>query len=208
MQGRWTGCLQVAAVIAGAFAILIGFLFLANPGPGNPLLNALGALGGGGGQPGGQTSAGALNVALTQLGDNFIDGGTAMTSVGGAFSLSGQQIQADTLRSYIQGGMAWLGFGALAGGTGAAEILITLNEGGQDTVTVAQGDLAAIGQDDDCQWNIEVTESSVSGTISCASVEVLRNTTAPAGTASIQLQFSTILTPMDEGDAEPTGDGG
>ena len=158
-----------------------------------------------GGQPGGAgpLTGGQLHDALGDFPDSFGTGGSATTSVSGELTLSGQQIVADPIQSYIQGGEAWLGFGDMVGGTGAAEILVTLNESGQDTVTVAQGPLAAIGYDDDCRWAITVTASAISGTVACASVEVRRDFELTGGTSSIQLQFSMTLEPMDADGAPP-----
>jgi hypothetical protein len=68
------------------------------------------------------------------------------------------------------------------------EVFISLNEP-ENSVAVAQGSTQVIGTDDQCQWNIQVTPDLVSGSVSCAAAEVSREG-EPAGTASINLQFS------------------
>lgn len=205
------GCLGIASVVGGILMAMFLIFTMGGLLDVNALLQAIQQQqqqqnAGPGSDPNSPAAQrAARNNALGALPDSFIVGGSATTAVSGELTLS-EQIQADTLRSEIQAGKAWLGFGDLVGGTGAAEILVTLNESGQDTVTVAQGDLAAIGQDEDCEWNITVSASSVSGTVSCSAVEVWRNATEPTGkTASIHLQFSTMLEPTEggEGPAEP-----
>jgi len=83
-------------------------------------------------------------------------------------------------------------------------VLIALNEP-ENSVTVAQGPLAAIGQDDACDFDIEVAASSVSGSVACASIEVFEGG-EPGGTASIQLQFTTTTVPMENGEGSPGED--
>lgn len=197
-----TGCAVpmtfVGSILAGVFFfVLLVLLFMSGWGaPGRPVPIPPGP-GAGGGQPQGAAPARAeRNTRLVQLGDSHIAGGSATASVSGSMTMT-DQVSVDTVSSYVNRGMAWLGFGALVGGTGATDILVVLNEP-EDSVTVAQGSQVVIGRDDDCVWNVQVTGSSLSGSVTCAVVEVLQDG-KPAGTSSIDLRFSTTLTVVDEG---------
>lgn len=135
---------------------------------------------------------------IPYVSDRYYQSGQATASLAGALQLR-DQISIDPIASYSQDGLSWISFHD----GGATEVLVVFNEP-EDSVTVAQGSAVAIGQDEACEFDIRVTESTVSGTVSCASVEVLRDGET-AGTASIQLQFSTTTTPMEDGDGPEDG---
>lgn len=84
----------------------------------------------------------------------------------------------------MQDGLVWISFRD----AGSTEVLVVFNEP-EDSVTVADGSLTAIGQDDDCTFDIEVTSAIVSGHVRCADIDVSRNG-EPAGTATVDLTFS------------------
>lgn len=180
-----------AFILAGAFGgDLLAIYQGTAPGPNQP---------GNGGPAGPGTGVGGSQ--FSQISDRYFTSGSAQATVSGAFQFSGD-IEIDTDASYVQDDLAWISF-IDNGNPGAGEVLVVFNEP-ENSVTVAQGPIHAIGQDAACTFNVHVTESTVAGSIACASVQVL-NGTEPAGTSSINLQFSTNSVPMDHGSGDPGG---
>lgn len=119
---------------------------------------------------------------IPPISDRFFGGGSAQAGVTGAFSLT-TSMTIDTIRSYADDGLGWIGFESADG-----EILVALNEP-ENSVTIAQGDLVAIGADDACSFQIQVTPTLVSGHIACPSVDVYQGEKV-TGQATIELDFT------------------
>lgn len=131
--------------------------------------------------------------------------GTVRASVSGDFAFS-SEIEIDPYASETSpNGHTLLAFSDLAN-PGSGDITIALNEPG-NYVIVAQGNAVAMAQDEACDFDIHVTESSVSGSVACASAEVTTDG-VPSGTSSINLQFSTTSVPWDfsDGSGDPYDD--
>jgi hypothetical protein len=171
-----------------------------NSGPGQGQGNA--GAGQGLGNGAGQGQGNANNVAdrpIPEVSDRYYDSGDASTTVTGPFSLT-DQIAIDPVASYSQDGLSWISFND----GGDAEILVVFGEP-ENSVTVAQGTNVAIGRDDACNFDITVTASSVSGSISCAAADVMNGSEPSGQTVRIELQFSTTTFPMDKtsGNGDP-----
>lgn len=137
----------------------------------------------GAGGPGG---ASVLPVGVPRISERFFDTGTSHSSVTGALALGGD-LPIDTVASYVSNqGRATIVFGAPD--PNALLLQVTFNEP-EDTVTVIQGDRRVTGSDDDCVFNVTVTETLVAGHISCPFAEAF-NGEESLGTASIELDFS------------------
>lgn len=182
----------IAAYVLAAAAGL-DLLALMNNTPLHPLANGQGGPAGPGTGVGG---GGPLSGPPAQISNRWFTSGSAQASVSGAFSFSGS-IAIDTEASYVQDDLAWISF-IDPTDPAAGEVLVVFNEP-ENSVTVAQGLTHAIGQDAACQFDVQVTESSVGGSITCPSVDVLDGA-EKTGTASISLQFSTTSVPMAGGD--------
>ena len=146
---------------------------------------------------------------IPEISNRYYDSGGATSSIGGGpFSLSGA-IQIDPHASYTQDGLTWISF-IDNGHPDAGEILIVFGEP-ENSVTLAQGDTnVIIGNDDECKFDIKVTDGSVSGTVKCAKADVMTGfPSVPSGlTAAIDLQFSTATTLMDGDGGAGDGSGG
>jgi hypothetical protein len=130
---------------------------------------------------------GSPDRPVPPVSDRFFATGSAQARVTGDLAAD-LDILIDPIASYANNGLVWLSFVDVRN-AGAGEILVAFNEP-EDSVTVALGSLAAIGRDDACAFDVEVTAGLVAGTISCTDVDVLRDGEEPAGTASIALEFS------------------
>lgn len=195
------GCLSVATVLwMGLFGILVLILaIIAGDDLGASLQNWIN-------QQQNQAPNGPGDAAdpngdnIPQISNRWYSSGSASTTVGGGpFVLNGP-IQIDTHASYTQDGLSWISF-IDNSNPDAGEILIALGEP-ENTVTVAHGNTSVIiGTDDECKFDIKVTDGSVSGTVKCARADVMTGfPSVPSGeTAAIDLQFSTSTTPMDDG---------
>ena len=199
------GCGNVALTIFAALmmVVLIFLVIIENKGWQQALLNffsqqqAQQNSGPGQGQGSGN---GVVNRPIPAVSDRYYDTGDASTTVTGPFSLSGQ-IAIDAIKSYSQDGLSWIDFND----SGGTEALVVFGEP-SNSVTIAQGPNVAIGRDDACNFDITVTESSVSGSVSCAAADVMNGSEPSGQTASIHLQFSTTTHPMDSGDGDPGSD--
>ena len=130
------------------------------------------------------------NRPVPHVSNRFFGSGTSSAIVTGALTLT-DQLEIDPIASYAADGLVWISFHD----AGSTEVLIVFNEP-EDSVTVSNGSLVAIGRDDDCAFAVDVTEALVSGSITCESVGVLRDD-ENAGSASIQLQFSAVTDTSD-----------
>jgi len=173
----------------------------ANPnGPGDdygPGVQNAGNQNGQGIQPGPLASGAAPSPPdIPEISPRLYTGGNASASVSGDFDFSGQ-LAVDTHASYTsRHGLSWIAFSD-PGNPQAGDILVVFGEP-ENSVAVSTGTTVAIGRDAECDFDIHVTESSVAGSVSCASVEVEREG-QPGGTSSIHLEFSTTTAPNDDG---------
>jgi hypothetical protein len=119
---------------------------------------------------------------IPPVSDRYFAGGDVATTVTGDLHLTGT-LELDPIASYAQEGLVWISFHD-GGGT---DVLIALNEP-ENSVTVAQGTAVAIGRDDECAFDIEVTGALVSGTVACTDIVVERDGES-AGQATISIEF-------------------
>jgi hypothetical protein len=200
------GCLSVAAVVwlglLTAFILTVGFVlgdwgtslqhwFNGNQneapnGPGDP--------------------ADPLADVIPPISNRWYDSGSATTTIGGGpFALNGP-IQIDAEASYSQDGLSWISFNDTTN-PDAGEILIALGEP-ENSVTVAHGNSnVIIGSDDECRFDITVTDGSVAGRVSCAKADVMNGSVPSGETAAIDLQFSTATHAMEGDDGGEPGSG-
>lgn len=178
--GRF-GCFAVVGVILmGLVAVMIAFL----GAPGRQILD---------------TRQGQPNAPVPPPPAQYTRG-TGTTTVTGDLALS-EQLPVDEHASYTSPrGRSQISFTDYANPDSGA-IFIALNEPG-NYVSVEQGNTVALGQDDDCTYNIQASGTSLSGSVSCASVEVQTDGQV-TGTASIQIQFSIEGVPWDGDDGGP-----
>ena len=116
------------------------------------------------------------------MSDRYFAGGDVATTVTGDLQLTGT-LDLDPIASYAQEGLVWISFQD----DGGTEVLIALNEP-ENSVTVAQGTTVAIGRDEACAFDIEVTGALVSGSVTCADIAVEQDGKS-AGQATISVQF-------------------
>jgi hypothetical protein len=133
--------------------------------------------------------AGQPAPTIPPISDRLFTGGSSQATVTGDVSMSVNQ-STDKVRSYVKDGLSWIGFGTEGANDGTAEILVTFGEGDPgNTVNVTSGDRVAIGKDDQCQFSVHVTDTLVSGHVSCPNADVF-NGTEVVGKVSIELDFS------------------
>ena len=186
--GRF-GCFAVVSVVLGIlfiFAVAAAWL-LSNANVNRPL-------------PDFGEAPGPAGHQIPLVSPRIYTTGSAQATVVGSFQFS-DQIEIDPHASYTTpNGESWISF-IDWGNPDAGEILVVFNEP-ENSVTVTEGTTVAMGRDDACNFDIQVMPSSVSGSVSCASVEVMREGQS-SGTSSIQLQFSTTSVPWDGASGEP-----
>jgi hypothetical protein len=178
------GCFTVAFVILGALLLILVLILSVVTDHFPPDLSRLSA-------PNGQAVGPGNNSAIPPISDRLFTGGSAQAAVTGDMSFNAN-LSTDKLRSYVQDGLSWIGFGSEGASDGTAEILITFGEGDPgNTVNVTSGDgeRVAIGKDDQCQFSVHVTATVVSGHVSCPSADVFSGTKV-VGKVSIELDFS------------------
>jgi hypothetical protein len=145
-----------------------------------------------GGLPGNAPPPGPVgpgNDSIPPISDRLFTDGSAQAAVKGDLSINAN-LSTDKIRSYVQDGLSWIGFGTEGANDGTAEILITFGEGDPgNSVEVTSGDRVAIGKDAQCQFSVHVTATLVSGHVSCPSADVF-NGTEVVGKVSIELDFS------------------
>jgi hypothetical protein len=140
---------------------------------------------------------GHAGSGIPVVSDRYFATGSARASVGGGIAIS-LSIEIDPISSYAQDGLVWLSF-IDNGNPAAGEVLVVFNEP-EDSVTVANGTRHAIGVDDACAFDVQVTAGLVAGHISCASVDVIDGDEDTGENTSIQLDFSaTTDTTIDPG---------
>jgi hypothetical protein len=133
-----------------------------------------------------QPSAGGQGTAVPPISERYFGSGSVQARVEGAMSVDAN-LEIDTIKSYVSNdGLAWIAYGAQQ--PGADEVLITFNEP-EDTVTVAQGARFVKGLDDECRFDVTVTDALVSGHISCPAAEAYEGD-QPIGQASIEVDFT------------------
>lgn len=168
-----------AIALLGFLALLVLFLLtgvFASPLAGSPQAPA----------PAPVTGAGANGVP--PISERYFSGGSIQANVTGDFALA-TNLLVDRITSYVgNDGLAWVAFGDEAG-QGPPEVLITFNEP-EDTVMVAQGGRFAKGVDDQCQFDVQVTASVVSGHISCPDATVYTGDGQEVGSSSIDVTFT------------------
>lgn len=131
------------------------------------------------------TVPGGGGSAVPPISERFFVGGSVHAVTRGALA-SEVDLPIDEIKSYVSNdGLAWIAFGAQGG---PDEVLITFNEP-ENTVTVAQGSRWVKGVDDECAFDVDVTEALVSGHISCATAEVYEGDQL-VGEASIEVDFT------------------
>lgn len=184
------GCGAVALVVfMGLMAVALIVLLVMGQDLGNSLQNWLNQqqqqADSGPGDPG---DPNADNIP--PISNRWYDSGNASTSIGGGpFALNGP-IQLDPVASYTNDGLSWISFIDNAN-PDAGEILIVFGEP-ENSVTVAHGNTnVIIGNDDECKFDIKVTDGSVSGSVKCAKADVMNGSVPSGETARIDLQFST-----------------
>lgn len=199
------GCLLVAGVLfMGLFAAAMLIAGIMHDDLGSALQNWLNN---NQNQP--DTIGGGVDPAgdvIPAISNRYYNSGSASTTVGGGPFVLNDPIQIDTVASYTQDGLSWISF-IDSSNPDAGEILIALGEP-ENSVTVSHGtDNVIIGSDDECKFDLTVTEGSVSGTVKCAKADVMTGLpSVPSGkTASIDLQFSTATSPMEAGGSDPGG---
>jgi hypothetical protein len=121
------------------------------------------------------------------ISERFFASGTVHAVVSGAIE-SDVNLPIDDIKSYVSNDeLAWIAYGAQVGGSD--EVLITFNEGGDDTVTVAQGSRWVKGVNDECRFDVKVTDALVSGNIACPAADAFDGD-QPIGPASIEVEFT------------------
>lgn len=124
---------------------------------------------------------------IPPISDRFFDGGGSQATSSGFFNIT-LDLPIDDVRSYVDEDLAWIGFGELQRDA-SGEILIALGEP-ENSVTLAQGDFLVIGTDEDCAIEVEVTETTVSGHISCVGVEGQNVEDGSTGPVDFELDFT------------------
>jgi hypothetical protein len=179
------GCFTVAFVILGALLLILTILVLILSVVTDHFPPDFSRLSPANGQAIGPGNDGAI----PPISDRLFSGGSAQAAVKGDLSINAD-LSTDKVRSYVQNGLSWIGFGTEGANDGSAEIVITFGEGDPgNSVAVTSGDRVAIGEDDQCQFSVHVTDTLVSGHVSCPSADVF-NGTEVVGKVSIELDFS------------------
>jgi hypothetical protein len=125
---------------------------------------------------------------IPDISDRSFAGGTTQASTSGFVSLD-MDLPIDEISSYVNtDGLAWISFGSLPADA-RGEILIALNEP-ENSITLSRGDVVVIGRDDDCIFDLDVTETTVSGHISCTGVEGENTANGSTGPVDIELDFT------------------
>lgn len=162
-------------------------------GPGPPP-NPLGqqgqnGAGAGAGQGAGSGAGAAGPTAPIQgrvppVSDRHFGSGQAQGTSTGALTFN-LQLPVDRDKAYAQDGLAWIAFDYP--GTPSA-ILVSLDEP-ENSVAISRGGDTALGVDDQCSFDITVTATQVSGHISCAEADALRDGKR-IGSVAIEVDFS------------------
>jgi len=133
--------------------------------------------GGGGGGGGGE---------VPTINARTFTGGSAQVNVSGMFTID-QDIAINTGASYGAGDFTWLQYGD--SGAETPNALITVGDG-EVGVNVGLGSYTATGTSEQCSWNFDVTDTTVSGTFSCTGVAGYNPTDGSLGTVDIEIAFT------------------
>src|SRR5438105_10776754 len=126
------GCFTVAFVIFGALLMILVLVLSVVTAHFPPDFSRLNA-------PNGQVIGPGNDGAIPPISDRLFSGGSAQAAVKGDLSITAN-LTTDKVRSYVQDGLSWIGFGTEGANDGTAEILSTFGEGDPgNSVTVTSG---------------------------------------------------------------------
>jgi hypothetical protein len=148
--------------------------------------------GGGGGEPSGLADPGQGEGGGGGGGDippisaRSFTGGSVQVSVSGMFTID-SAIAINTAASFGDGNFTWLQYGD--SGSDEPNALVTSGES-EVGVIVGLGSYTATGTSAECSWQFDVTDTSVSGTFSCAGVTGYNPADGSLGTVDIEVDFT------------------
>jgi hypothetical protein len=145
--------------------------------------------GGGGGEPSaladpGQGGGGGGDIPAISA--RSFTGGSAQVSVSGMFTID-SDIAINTAASFGDGNFTWLQYGD--SGSDEPNALVTSGDA-EVGVIVGLGPYTATGTSADCSWQFDVTDTSVSGTFSCAGVTGYNPADGSLGAVDIEIDFT------------------
>jgi hypothetical protein len=149
----------------------------AGGGGGEPSAVPVPGQGGGGGGGGGD---------IPTISARSFTGGSAQVRVSGMFTID-SDIAINMAASFGDGNFTWLQFGD--SGSDEPNALVTSGDG-EAGVIVGLGSYTATGTSAECAWEFDVTDTTVSGTFSCAGVTGYNPVDGSLGTVDIEIDFT------------------
>lgn len=136
--------------------------------------------------PGGQPGVAATPTPGTvpPVSDRHFRSGSAHAVASGDLSFD-VQLPIDKDKAYAQDGLAWIAFGSPGD---SRAVLVSFDEPA-NSVAISRGGETALGVDDQCDFDVTVTDTQVSGHITCPDADALRDGKR-VGSVSIDVTFS------------------